>query len=1155
MHRVDLIIRTDRRPLPLCPRSGFALLITITLLALLVLLTVSFSALTRVETQVAGNFQQLETARLNALFALNLAIGELQSKAGPDQRITAPSSLGEGQGAAGGEAPGVDARHPFLVGVWKNSPPPSGPVSSRAYAPEFLGWLISGNESKAVTDDDYATPAKMSSTLALPENDPTSIWLVGSQSVEFTGPPTADNPDPRIRLPKQKIQSTSVPGLPGSPTIGHYAWWIGDEGIKARTNICDPFLPGLPQTDETRRLMSAQLFRIDRMDGLASFAETLGTRVQDRILAHEQFLFGISEDVLPAPVQEMLRRRHFHTTTVHSKGLLTDTLNGGLRRDLTHLFSLSQNQMQAALRDSVFKDISATPAAATGVLNGNQLLRPGITVPSWIPSHAEISTGPTWEQLRSFYQFNATGAMSARPHTATQHGVHPLVIHFKMGVGLRRENTAAGEPTDLYAHFRPVVVLANPYSVDLAAEDYLVFFRTGGRFGITDAENTTEGRLVPRAAIFHSIAFRLRSGGIPAGKAHVFTLQPVAAEIPFEAYPWEDGRIYDLVDSYDENASISYLVPGGSFADEEAKVARLRNRSTGSVNVLLTTAVPTGSADILHFLGGGLCNDNTVFTATLDSDADVRWGGGLHQRILAVPSRQTSQGNAAAPLADVNLRALATNRPVDLNDARFPIIHQGINQLASADSFNSLSPASFLALDTDDRATAWLLNDLPAGRSFERNVLFDIPRASASIVSLGHLQHMNPGGFLGSNYAFSPSFPTTFTTPAYDSADAADPYVPSYTIGNARASQFVAREDVIQNLTGALYRRDLSWLLNTLLFDRFFFSTVPQSGTFDFSSSSLANARHIPIGHSLKIADLRSSPTSAAAQLVTNGAFNINSTSVEAWKAFLSATLSVSHPAEAGEPHNAAWPRSLHQPLGSQDADTGLAAEAWAGFRKLDGDDINLLARAIVREVRARGPFLSIADFVNRRLVPNTHDNASTGLSGTLEAAIETARAGSTVRHKLHAGALVENLSLNNRFTRDVGSNAQGTTDADLASQQWVSGSRPNTVDYDHIPRHYAQGFPGWLSQADLLQPLAPTIAARSDTFLIRTYGDTINPATGDVEGRAWCEAIVQRTPDFVDAQPADTSLFGNPALNSTNQTFGRKFVVTHFRWLSAEEI
>jgi hypothetical protein len=94
---------------------------------------------------------------------------------------------------------------------------------------------------------------------------------------------------------------------------------------------------------------------------------------------------------------------------------------------------------------------------------------------------------------------------------------------------------------------------------------------------------------------------------------------------------------------------------------------------------------------------------------------------------------------------------------------------------------------------------------------------------------------------------------------------------------------------------------------------------------------------------------------------------------------------------------------------------------------------------------------------------------------------------------------------------------------------------------------------PGWLTQADVLCTLGPLLTVRSDTFLVRAYGDTANPATGAVEGRAWCEAVVQRVPDYVDAVDAAEAAAG--ALSETNRIYGRRFEIVRFRWLSADEV
>ena len=72
---------------------GFALIVTIVLVAFLVLILVGLATFTRVETQVAANSQSLAQARQNALMALNIAIGQLQEHTGPDQRVTATADL------------------------------------------------------------------------------------------------------------------------------------------------------------------------------------------------------------------------------------------------------------------------------------------------------------------------------------------------------------------------------------------------------------------------------------------------------------------------------------------------------------------------------------------------------------------------------------------------------------------------------------------------------------------------------------------------------------------------------------------------------------------------------------------------------------------------------------------------------------------------------------------------------------------------------------------------------------------------------------------------------------------------------------------------------------------------------------------------------
>jgi hypothetical protein len=105
-------------------------------------------------------------------------------------------------------------------------------------------------------------------------------------------------------------------------------------------------------------------------------------------------------------------------------------------------------------------------------------------------------------------------------------------------------------------------------------------------------------------------------------------------------------------------------------------------------------------------------------------------------------------------------------------------------------------------------------------------------------------------------------------------------------------------------------------------------------------------------------------------------------------------------------------------------------------------------------------------------------------------------------------------------------------------------------VDPDGNPIEFSSQF---LTQADIMTALAPVLFPRSDTFVIRTYGEAVNPATGATEGKAWCEATVQRIPEYFD--PADDATVAPADLNAINQTYGRRFKVVSFRWLTRSDI
>jgi hypothetical protein len=201
------------------------------------------------------------------------------------------------------------------------------------------------------------------------------------------------------------------------------------------------------------------------------------------------------------------------------------------------------------------------------------------------------------------------------------------------------------------------------------------------------------------------------------------------------------------------------------------------------------------------------------------------------------------------------------------------------------------------------------------------------------------------------------------------------------------------------------------------------------------------------------------------------------------------------------------------------------ACAEFAGYRKLTAPVLDRFAEEIVNQVRARGPFLSLSEFVNRQL-----SSGDLALAGTIQAALNTLA--------------------NDSSTNPYSVIQAGSTKVDLAN---LPGAGSTGYGFPAAAEGYnAYGLPGWTRQADVLRPIAPILSARDDTFTIRAYGDA-RDKSGKIMARATCEAIVRRTRDYMD--PADdpdiTTLPKSPA----NLIFGRRYEIISFRWLNNSEI
>ena len=188
----------------------------------------------------------------------------------------------------------------------------------------------------------------------------------------------------------------------------------------------------------------------------------------------------------------------------------------------------------------------------------------------------------------------------------------------------------------------------------------------------------------------------------------------------------------------------------------------------------------------------------------------------------------------------------------------------------------------------------------------------------------------------------------------------------------------------------------------------------------------------------------------------------------------------------------------------------------------LDADELNVLAQKVVEQVKLRGPFHSLSDFVNRDL-----SDGPEGLMGPLQQAINDAGLNDDVNA----------LGL----TVDKGGNSPTQYQHDIfLDPEAGTGSS------------YGAG-PGYLLQGDILNSLGPFLTVKSNTFVIRSYGEWSDPTSGETS-HVYLEAVVQQLPDFVDpADEPETAL--DDLLSVANQQFGRQFKVVQLRRLDPDQI
>ena len=440
-------------------------------------------------------------------------------------------------------------------------------------------------------------------------------------------------------------------------------------------------------------------------------------------------------------------------------------------------------------------------------------------------------------------------------------------------------------------------------------------------------------------------------------------------------------------------------------------------------------------------------------------------------------------------------------------------------------------------------------------------------------------------------------------------------FEPTNAIGNSWKPPYIPQDSIYwdsRSIVPVTYN-DVFWQANDALFDRYFLSGIAPdftigSGGYTATGSlsdtlkrfygidptdptqavdpATAQANpalesHIPSGKTADDIVTELTPTSAnhdgyqkvGAYSLIKGAFNVNSTSVKAWAAFLKGNKSLALDSAQGTTESGT---GTPFPKASTTSNTS-SNNGWEKFSRLTDDQIwndnatpndftddTGLAVEIVKQVKARGPFMSISDFVNRRIAlntdpgvtPNVEDSDSRAYLGAIQEAIELAGINGDQSTGIRAG------------TSDRIPNYKAFSDKwkiKLNGAQWyVSDDFPYAAGPYLGNRNCSTGIPLEINQANILLPLAPKLSARTDTFKIRAYGE-VRDADDNIIAQATCEAVVQRLPEYVDPETNsdynepwdehDPNAPVNETLNSINQTYGRRFEIRSFRWLDESEV
>ena len=227
---------------------AFSLVLSLAIMAMIVIIVLSLAAFLTIELKSSSLFTKQMIARQNALTGARIALGKIQQLAGPDRRVSAPGYFAIASSQNRRQATDETLANPHWSGIWSTIDSKSVKAGTNvrpfyvSYHEDLSGLGIS---NAFLTDTrnqngSYVRPDAMEWLVTqvpnqdyTPETTPLANWVTLLNYKNSSGA------SKQVQVPYLGFNENGIVTQQRGAT-GGFAYWVSDEGTKARVNLHDP---------------------------------------------------------------------------------------------------------------------------------------------------------------------------------------------------------------------------------------------------------------------------------------------------------------------------------------------------------------------------------------------------------------------------------------------------------------------------------------------------------------------------------------------------------------------------------------------------------------------------------------------------------------------------------------------------------------------------------------------------------------------------------------------------------------------------------------------------------------------------------------------------------------------------------------------------